>query len=315
MEDYYNLNFRGISYAELDLESEKILELRQFTHIDKEMIKGSQSNIVLLNTYFDNDKAYLVGKNSKTTHPLNPPAEVCTKDHAHGSLSCSACHTSWAPQCIGCHNKFDHEAEGYDLLENTFIKGEWVEYVGQFFAEPPTLGMRTGIQKQVEPAIPGMIMTIDIASFHNDMKDEEHEIFHRLYAPVSPHTISSIGRGCKSCHNNPLAIGYGRGKLDYEINEGKGKWKFTPTFAKSKFDGLPEDAWIAFLSEPKSISSTRTDFRPFTIEEQERILTVGACLTCHSEDSQVIKASLDEPFVQYLKRVDNKCIIPDWMDN
>ena len=64
------------------------------------------------------------------------------KDNGVDINDCSSCHTAWAPQCIGCHNEFDRNAEGYDLLENKFVKGEWVEYVGQFMADLPTLGVR-----------------------------------------------------------------------------------------------------------------------------------------------------------------------------
>jgi len=58
--------------------------------------------------------------------------------------------------------------------------------------------------------------------------------------------------------------------------------------------------------------STRTDFRPFTIEEQKRILTVGACLTCHDENSKIILNSLDEDFENYLLKISEDCVLPGW---
>jgi hypothetical protein len=265
----------------------------------------------------------MVTKNSKTVHLLSPPDDVCTKNHVHSKVSCSACHTAWAPQCVGCHNEFDKDADGFDLLDYKFVKGEWVEYVGKFFADLPTIGKRKGENGQFEPAVPGMIMTIDKESFYSsdDSKSsDESLIFHRLYAPVSPHTTSKKGRSCKSCHNNSLALGYGRGELKYVIEYQKGHWEFTPEFANRKEDGLPEDAWVGFdlyssdlISNPldEYIRSTRTDFRPLSIEEQKKVLLVGACLHCHDENSEIIIRSLDKPFEAYLKQTSVQCVLPE----
>jgi hypothetical protein len=320
---HFNTKPETVNYQQLDSAMFKIFDLRKYDHADKEMIKGMSSEVALMNTYFEDDTAWMVGKNSRIVHPLNPPASICTKDYAHENLECSSCHTAWAPQCIGCHNEFDKNSEGYDLLDNKFVTGEWIEYVGKFFAESPTLGVREGEQKKIEPAIPGMIMTIDKGSYYSsdDFELSDEYIFRRLFAPSSPHTISAKGRSCKSCHNDPLAIGYGRGELIYEIIKEKGIWIFNPEFAANKYDGLPEDAWIGFLQSQSSDDlkslddwpvSTRTDFRPFTIEEQKRILTVGTCLTCHHENSDVMLNSLDEKFSEYKLKITDKCILPDW---
>ena len=333
---HFENNPNTVTYSELDSAMIKIFDLRKYDHIDKKMIKAKDSEVTLMNTFFENDTAWMVGKNSGKIHPLNPPASICTGNEAHESLTCSSCHTAWAPQCIGCHNEFDRNAEGYDLLENNFVDGSWVEYVGTFLAEPPTLGVREGENKKIEPAIPGMIMTIDKNSLYSsdDLKssdeykqEDESIIFHRLFAPAAPHTTSAKGRSCKSCHNNSLAIGYGRGELNYEILDGAGKWNFIPEYASNKYDGLPEDAWIGFLSNSSDdlpdgkagfkssdefIRSTRTDFRPFTLEEQKRILTIGACLTCHDENSGIILNSLDEDFKSYLLKISEDCVLPKW---
>jgi len=309
-------------YNELDTESKKIFDLRKFRHKEKLMIREKGSGITLINTFLENDSAFMVGKNSGQRHPMNQPPSICTKA-AHESLTCSACHTAWAPQCIGCHNKYDSNADGYDLLANQPLTGTWVEYVGNFMAEPPTLGVRMGDKKQVLPAIPGMILSIDRSTYPSDdskSPDESDIIFHRLFAPAEPHTTSSKGRSCKSCHNDPLAIGYGHGELNFNIDGGKGKWIFKPQYAPNKYDGLPEDAWIAFNlnlhdgTEKSNLInlSTRTNFRPFNLEEQQRILLVGACLTCHEENTPVIAKSLEVNMVDYLKEISEDCIIPDW---
>ena len=310
---------KTIAYSGLDAESRKIFDLRKFSHSDESILITSESAYPLVNTYIDElNNAFLVGKQNGFTFPLKSPGETCTKGIAHDNLSCSACHTSWAPQCIGCHNAYDKEVEGYDLLESKFKKGEWVEYVSEFLAGPPTLGVRyNNNSTKVECAIPGMIMTIDKGSFDSS---DDPIIFHRLYAPAAPHTIVREGRSCKSCHNNPVALGYGRGDLVYMIEKEMGNWKFSARFEKNKYDGLPEDAWIQFPyneelliqdSEEQGLS-TRTDFRAFNTQEQKRILTVGACLTCHKENSKVMLQSLELDFNDYIKKISSNCILPEW---
>jgi hypothetical protein len=217
------------------------------------------------------------------------------------------------PQCIGCHNTYDPRIKGFDMLEYKDKRGSWVEHVALFMADLPALGIirnKDG-SKQVKTFAPGMVLSIDTGSFKTGNPGEKN-IFRRLYAPVSAHTTVREGRNCASCHNDPLAIGYGRGELVYEINGKQGKWVFRNRFALNKYDNLPEDAWIGFLSERTGIVSTRDNTRPFNLDEQKSILTVGACLTCHPGNSPVMKESLTD-FPSLLKRVSKKCVLPDWM--
>ncbi|MCB0486050.1 MAG: hypothetical protein KDC47_07640, partial [Flavobacteriaceae bacterium] len=228
------------------------------------------------------------------------------RDVAHSNVTCAACHSQWTSRCIGCHNTFDKNDKGFDLLDRKDITGKWSEHVFEFSAERPALGVRkdsTGYT--IEPAVPGMILTIDHQSFSGDVNDKT--AFHRLYAPNSPHTTSKEVRDCKSCHANPMAIGYGKGTLLYK----DGVWNFTPEYAQNPNDGLPEDAWVPFLEEPKAkVLSTRTNFKPFTVDQQKRILLVGACLQCHKDDSKVMQQTLYEGLDVVLKNISKQCILP-----
>ncbi len=159
-------------------------------------------------------------------------------------------------------------------------------------------------KKSIETFIPGMIISID-------KNNSEKIILKRLYAPTVAHTSIKESRSCQSCHNNPVAIGYGRGELNY-IKAGRfGKWNFNPLFPLSKYDGLPEDAWIGFLRGGIKPFSTRENTHPFTIEEQRNILTAGACLTCHEDNSKVMNESLID-FGNVLNQVSSSCILPRW---
>ena len=54
-----------VFYSELDVESKKIFDLRDYNHSDKPMIITGISDFPLLNTWFDNDTAFFIGKEIK----------------------------------------------------------------------------------------------------------------------------------------------------------------------------------------------------------------------------------------------------------
>ena len=294
--------------AEADQETQLISWLRKFQTDGISVILTQKSGLPLVNTIVEEQgtRLSMIKKSGAGTVIMNPPAKACTEGKSHARLSCEACHTAWVPQCIGCHNSYESQTKGFDMLKNTSRKGTWIEYTSEGVAELPVLGINNS-DKSLKNAVvgtftPGMILTIDKGSF--DKKDGT--TFHRLYAPASAHTTQREGRTCKSCHNDPLAIGYGRGKLVFSA---EGKWSFTPLYKNNKYDGLPEDAWTGFLSERKDQAATRLDMRPFNISEQKRILTAGACLTCHDATSTVMKRSLVD-FNKVIGERSRRCVMP-----
>jgi hypothetical protein len=234
---------------------------------------------------------------------IKPPAFICTEGKSHQRLSCNSCHTQWVSYCVGCHTTYNKSEEGFDLLDNKEIKGSWVETPSDFYVDYPVLGIKKDKSGKeiIDTFIPGMIIKLE-----NLKTDKNKKIFKRLFAPIFSHTINKEGRSCKSCHNNSLSLGYGKGKLTYTKNS---KWIFEAYFSNNKEDNLPKDAWIGFMQTRDKSSTTRTNARPFSVEEQKRILFVGACLTCHQENSNVMKETLID-FDRVLKRVSNKCVLP-----
>jgi hypothetical protein len=293
---------------EVDQETQLIAWLRKFKTEGTQVIFTQKGDIPLVNTIVEESgtKLSMIEKSGNTAVIMKPPAKVCTEGKAHVRLSCEACHTAWAPQCIGCHNSYESQTMGFDMLKNTSQKGTWIEHSTEGMAELPVLGINTTDKTkkngQVGTFTPGMILTIDKGSFNKGGKT----MFHRLYAPSSAHTTQREGRSCKSCHNDPLALGYGRGKLFYSA---AGKWTFDPLYQNSKYDGLPEDSWTGFLQERKDQASTRIGMRPFNLAEQKRILTAGACLTCHNAASAVMKRSLFD-FDKVIRERGKRCIMP-----
>ncbi|MDQ1266829.1 MAG: hypothetical protein QG635_1982 [Bacteroidota bacterium] len=326
-----------VPFNTLELESQKIVKLRNLFKHGREFLQTSNGNYTIVNIYKDGDSIKFVSKNSLKQHILNPTPASCYLDNpGHDRLSCKSCHSSWAPQCISCHTEYKSNETSWDNLTDKECKGAWVENGKDFRAEPPTLGIMSKkindkILESVETFVPGMIMTIK-----NPNTDEN---FKRLYAPAFSHTISNKGRNCTSCHWNPLALGYGRG--NFALSE-KNEVIFKPLYPLNKYDGLPNDAWIKFdlYNEPKSpapfekgsnknipplqkgsnknipplqkggrgdLSSTRENTRPFNKTEQVNILRVGVCFTCHKENDNKKFNYFNK--IKKIKKLNKRCIL------
>lgn len=303
-----------IPYDSLDTESMLVFLHRDYKHTDEPIITVEKGGHPLVNTFVDSlGNAFLIGKKDGELFELKPQPDICVRDEAHKDMACSTCHSAWTSKCIGCHNQFDEkETRAYDLLDKRYVKGQWKEYVAEFSSFQPALGVRDNSEgTHIEPAVPGMILTIDKGSYSGKEMGEDVS-FHRLYAPNSPHTTVKNARDCVSCHTNPEAIGYGKGELTF--NTSNGKWNFTPEYALNENDNLPEDAWIPFLKpvHDSIINSTRTDFRPFTVGEQKELLLVGTCLQCHNQDSKTMKQSLIKGIQPLLESLDKRCVVPVW---
>ncbi len=299
--------------GDFDIIELKIMGMRQWAGDSLRVVKAEKSGNPLLNVFLDGGNRLIVkGKNSGRVYHPTSPATICTREiSGHRRLSCQSCHTAWAPQCVSCHTEFDPAQPGFDHLAGKATKGRWVEYSGDFYADPPALGVRKSAGKEViETFVPGMILTINTEKKPDDPPGENDQLFRRLYAPISAHTIAAKGRDCQSCHNQPLAMGFGRGTLVFtKTGQGRGRWKFTSFYAMHPADGLPHDAWSGFLQTRDNMVSTRVDARPFNAAEQRRILRVGACLTCHPANSQNIRVIFSD-FPEALKRLSERCLLP-----
>lgn len=308
-EDCHQQNPNSFSKLdELDRISQNIIALNQYLEKKGNYLKQSASPFHYTNILKDSsENLVLIVKNSGKRLPIKHAQAICTSKNIHKSLTCNACHAVWAPTCLGCHNTYDAKAPGYNHQLQKNQKGSWIEHIGSFDASPPTLGVRIKEgQKEIIPYVPGMVLSIDQSPF----KTNKSLVFKRIFAPVSPHT-SNKARNCKSCHNNPVALGYGDGALKFERMGQFGKWSFEPKYASNQHDGLPEDAWINFLTPTPNALSTRLDHRPFTVEEQKAILLVGSCLSCHNESSPVMVQSLTQ-WPEVLKKRKKACIEPSY---
>lgn len=283
--------------------SVKDYALRGYKNEKQHFISTKKDSIPLIHTRIDNKgNAYLTSKLSSKEHLIS---NTCKRDAVHSNVSCSMCHTAWAPTCIGCHTDYDP-----NIINADKTKGRWVEHVAEFGYLPPSIGVKkTGNKKEYVPTIPGMIMTLDASKFP-DKNKKIVEKFIRWYAPNAAHTTTKEVRDCASCHANPQALGYGRGVLEYEIKNNKGNWNFESHFANSPQDRLPQDAWIGFLSEVNNQKtySAHDYLKPLDLQDQKRMLQVGSCLQCHGKDVKFTKRMVEGEYQKMLKNKTKKCI-------
>jgi hypothetical protein len=301
----------------LDAETEKLLRLRGIVLPPSRQIAATRAGDPLVNILVGpEDGAELIAKRTGTKHPLRAPASMCRRDAGHARLSCESCHAAWAPRCVSCHTKYNPAEQGFDHLRQAWVAGAWEETGAAATATPPTLGIRFENDGRdptpgvVEAFAPGMILDLDR---RRDSAAPPDVVFQRLYARIAPHTTRPEGRSCASCHIDSVALGFGEGTLRFEISGATGRWQFTPRHENSTADGLAADAWTGFLQTRTGRVSTREDVRPFNREEQKRILSVGACLTCHDGKSVPMQKALAD-FAATVRQRSARCVIATWPD-
>jgi hypothetical protein len=306
--------FPSVPATRIDPESRRILALRPWAAPMPSVFLRNGHGDAIVNGILDprSGQAVLLGKRTGKRWALKSTGAQC-QSGGHARLSCGSCHTAWAPRCNSCHTGFDPGAPAYDWLADADVRGAWREKGGDFRADPPTLGVREvqgaggRTPASVETFAPGMVMTLNLPG---SPPSEGRTLSPRLYGRVEPHTTQKGSRSCRSCHNEPAALGYGRGRLSYARTPGGGRWRFQPEAALAA-DGLPADAWIPFLGQRQGVHSTREDVRPFSVAEQRRILAAGACLTCHEGHSRVMREALRD-FKGTLARTSPRCLVPVW---
>ncbi len=271
----------GTNYAHY----EDQLEIKCHTcHVPTTDIEGPKIEIGLTrkgdklnNIDHDETGFVLVNKITDKKHPLHPPkAGVC--DFAgHERVGCEACHSTWVPQCYGCHVKRDMTETHLDKLTLKETPGWWNEGRSYIRYERPMLAVWDDEVVIVTPGCQDIITLID-------EKGEPDRQFNSLtMAAINPHTTQEKGRGCADCHTSTKAMGLGEGtawKKD-------GRWHFAGIdqgIATEVGQTPPLDAYVTIDGKPLQKSS-RPNLRPFNKEELSRILRVGICIECHKEYS------------------------------
>lgn len=139
-----------------------------------------------------------------------------TKEHikGEGGLECYACHSSWAPNCFGCHYQFNKQFTQLDMISGERTKGQTQlnEFVFTQF-RPYYLGINS--EGKTAPYSVGCLTMTTV--FDEDGKQLADLKMPRTAAglsglsmnPRQPHTTTRSARQCVECHRSPQALGLG----------------------------------------------------------------------------------------------------------
>ena len=176
-------------------------------------------------------------------------------EEEHNALTCDACHATWAPQCHGCHVRYDPQGFQWDHLLRRYTPGAWHETRWGVINGPPPLGRRA--DGRVATFVPGMILTLE-------HPDQDEPRFLRRFSPLAPHTTGKA-RSCEGCHRDPKAFGLGEGSIE---NTGSGI-HFSPV-QRTLADGLAADAWTSLELPDRQYDGPH----PFPSEDIRKLLTL-----------------------------------------
>ncbi len=283
------------------------------------------------------------GKLSKEGHV----AMVMVDKHI-SRMECYTCHSTWAPQCYGCHIKIDYStgekhpdwiamgnavdksgltADARNEFEKFLIEGKITETRSYLRWENPPL-VQNG-EGRISPAIPGCQTTITIIG-----KDGKPIVVNKIFripnvegagergqkaidiSPVQPHTTQKEARSCESCHNNPIAMGYGieGGKVytnpskPYIVELTTPDGKVIPKVYKTQINSIPElnHDWSRFITENgiqlQTIGHHFKLSRPLNNLERKMLDRRGVCMACHQT---IPKGDYAVDLLSHLKEISN----------
>ena len=220
----------------------------------------------------------------------------------HDRLSCQACHSAWVPQCYGCHLTYQKSALQKDWISGKKTAGKWKEARSYLRFSTPALGVQS--DGRIFPISPCQVF---FSAFDDAGQYLKAESFTNLnLSAFDPHTTRGKSRTCIDCHTDPKTMGLGEGIL-YQSGE---KRIFRPTHQPTEPDhgsGLPFplDGFVTLSGKPLQTGS-KNGVRPFDGKEIDRILSVDACVLCHS----AYEDRIYEDFPKSLKRFESEQGLP-----
>jgi len=219
----------------------------------------------------------------------------------HERLSCQSCHSTWMPQCYGCHLSYDKKKLQRDWLTGRLRKGKWKEARSYMRFLKPALGVRHG--GKIFPVSPCQVFLPDAVLHHGLGKNGTKRIF--TVSAFDPHTTSLESRPCMDCHGDPKTLGLGEGILWMK----SGTWAFRPTYdsAASQLGvSFPLDGLIVQAAR-QSKNAVADTARPFNQSEVNRILSVNSCLGCHRQYDDPIFADFSHSLKVFKTKEDLPC--------
>lgn len=258
----------GTSYAHYEEQLEISCEICHNPAPDKTM-KGQAVN----NFSHSSLGPELIGKIDQKHRPLKIPKKGICDFSSHKRLTCESCHSTWVPQCNGCHVKRNMAGVHLDKLSLEETPGQWEEGRSYIRYEKPMLGLWDDKVVIVTPGCQDIVTLVD-------QKGKIDGGFNRFtMAAINPHTTQAKGRICADCHTSPKTVGLGEGKIF--LKDGKMKFSGLDKGIETHTGHtVPFDAYVTIDGTALQRSS-RPGLRPFNGEELQKILRVGFCVGCH----------------------------------
>ena len=87
------------------------------------------------------DKYFIKGLSDNKLHPLHSPLPDHCLQPVHRRLACQACHSTWVPQCYGCHVQYNGKERQLDKITGKDTPGKWTEFKSFVRFNSPPLGV------------------------------------------------------------------------------------------------------------------------------------------------------------------------------
>ncbi|MFQ5501630.1 MAG: hypothetical protein ACE5EQ_04940, partial [Phycisphaerae bacterium] len=154
--------------------------------------------------------------------PIFNPRASCAMNENHlredGGLECYACHTSWTPNCFGCHFERDERFRGLNLMTGKMERGR-ARTNNKVFESLQHFMMGPNAGGRIAPYIVGCQPIADVTAQDGSkildfaMPYTVNDLSGLALDPVNPHTVRGRGevRTCAECHRAPPALGLGSG--------------------------------------------------------------------------------------------------------
>ncbi|MBJ02075.1 MAG: hypothetical protein CMK00_04300 [Planctomycetes bacterium] len=151
----------------------------------------------------------------------NPTAQAAMNDDhikASGGLECYACHTSWIPNCFGCHFERDEQDVGLNLMTNQYEVGK-VTSSNKIFEALRHFSLGPNSEGRIAPYIVSCMPIADVTAPDGSkildfkMPVTSNGLSGLAHNPVQPHSVRGAGevRTCAECHRSPASLGLGSG--------------------------------------------------------------------------------------------------------
>lgn len=220
-------------------------------------------------------------------------------------LACNACHSSWVPQCKGCHLTFNPK-------DNT---SSWTAYKAEKNFKQPTLLI--GHDSKVRPANPMPLTTLtalDPKGFSLPVINNDGDIHGRYrnfgftnpkgYSGANtlnathPHSVGPKVRSCATCHLSTEALGLGPSDLKVGRKSSGKRDEAQPVMRGNIYGTLGERSPLpgGTIKGQMVAGSHQPGTRAFNQEELNRILKIGNCLPCHTKQDDPIYKNIEKSY-------------------